>query len=40
MAANNKTAAIGRPIASIFRTEGEGPGLLTGYLIFDYFVQL
>ena len=36
MAANNKTAAMGRPMASNFRTEGEE----LGYLIFDYFVQL
>ena len=40
MAANNKTAAMGRPMASNFRTEGEGPGLLTGLFIFDYFVRL
>ena len=37
MAANNKTAAMGRPMASNFRTEGEGPGLLTGLFNFWLF---
>ena len=37
MAASNKTAAMGRPMASNFRTEGEGPGLLTGLFNFLLF---